>query len=572
MSVKFNPFTGQLDIVGAADSNVVHKTGAESITGSKSFDATNSSSIHVANNGATGTDVSAAAALHVDNTDNTGIGLGVYTDSASALAPLMTVKSANAAFNRYTSYIESNTTQLTADTLRVAALGGARGIFIQQTKDAGSIIIDASAAPNSISGTNQTVMAIQGNNDAYSMVKFVNQADSITNNANVLIENTGTATLASGLTVHQYGQGNAIRVEVHDSTTAPAIAVDESVYGMNIISSDYGVRLEGGTGLVFDGDNTGTVSVERTTGTTSGARLDVISGSAQAGQTNKNGGELRLKSGIATGNGTSDITLTTNLGAASGTSDGTHREVMRVFGSGNANGRVAIGTSTLRTGSDGLTLGGNSARVVWMNRHTTADTAGNQLTIQSGGATSSATDKDAGILYLQSGTSTGTGTGQVKIQTPTPGSTGTSDNSLADRVTIDSTGVVVTGKTTTDTFKLTTSPTNNYVLTSDGSGNGTWQAASGGTGITRSIVSITSSTTLGATALTDYVALVGASGAPTMPTAVGNTNRYTIKNVHSTNKTVAFTGAETGDGSSTLTLTPNTSVDLISDNTNWRII
>ncbi len=122
-------------------------------------------------------------------------------------------------------------------------------------------------------------------------------------------------------------------------------------------------------------------------------------------------------------------------------------------------------------------------------------------------------------------------------------------------------------------FKYGSSTTSGYVLTADSSGNGTWQAAAaGGSGITRSIVSITSSTTLGATALTDYVALVGASGAPTMPTAVGNTNRYTIKNVHSTNKTVAFTGAETGDGSSTLTLTPNTSVDLISDNTGWRIV
>lgn len=40
----------------------------------------------------------------------------------------------------------------------------------------------------------------------------------------------------------------------------------------------------------------------------------------------------------------------------------------------------------------------------------------------------------------------------------------------------------VAGKTRTQTFQLTTTPTNNYVLTSDASGNGTWQPASGGTG------------------------------------------------------------------------------------------
>jgi hypothetical protein len=41
----------------------------------------------------------------------------------------------------------------------------------------------------------------------------------------------------------------------------------------------------------------------------------------------------------------------------------------------------------------------------------------------------------------------------------------------------------VAGKTKTTTFQLTTTPTAGYVLTSDASGNGTWQAASGGVNI-----------------------------------------------------------------------------------------
>lgn len=105
-------------------------------------------------------------------------------------------------------------------------------------------------------------------------------------------------------------------------------------------------------------------------------------------------------------------------------------------------------------------------------------------------------------------------------------------------------------------------------------GDGSWStpAGGGGSGITRSVVSVTSAVTLGATAATDYMALIGASGAPTLPTAVGNTNRYTLKNVDTTSKTVATTSSQTIDGSTTATLNPNDSIDVISDNTNWKVI
>jgi ATP-dependent phosphoenolpyruvate carboxykinase len=58
----------------------------------------------------------------------------------------------------------------------------------------------------------------------------------------------------------------------------------------------------------------------------------------------------------------------------------------------------------------------------------------------------------------------------------------------------------------------------------------------------------------------------------TMPTAVSNTNRYSIKNKGVNTVTVAFDGTETGDGSTTLSLQPNASVDLISDDSNFFIL
>lgn len=103
-----------------------------------------------------------------------------------------------------------------------------------------------------------------------------------------------------------------------------------------------------------------------------------------------------------------------------------------------------------------------------------------------------------------------------------------------------------------------------YVISATGGG--------GGSGITRVIASVTTTITGASAASTDYVYLIGSGGIYTQPTAVGNTNRYTLKNVDTISKTISFTGAQTADGSTTVVLTPNTAIDLISDNTNWRII
>ena len=96
---------------------------------------------------------------------------------------------------------------------------------------------------------------------------------------------------------------------------------------------------------------------------------------------------------------------------------------------------------------------------------------------------------------------------------------------------------------------------------------------SGGSGIVRSISSVSTPTTAGATASTDYVYLVSGATTLTLPTAVGNTNRYTVKNVGSGTVTVATTAAQTIDGGSTAVLTASLqgSIDLVSDNSNWNI-
>ena len=114
---------------------------------------------------------------------------------------------------------------------------------------------------------------------------------------------------------------------------------------------------------------------------------------------------------------------------------------------------------------------------------------------------------------------------------------------------------------------------NNQVLTSTGLGI-TWASVSG-SGISRSIFTITGSTTAGSNASTDYVYNGNTSGniTLTMPTAASNTNRYTIKNSNTGILTVSTTSSQTIDGVTAYYLNKQyQAIDLLSDNSNWFIV
>lgn len=95
-----------------------------------------------------------------------------------------------------------------------------------------------------------------------------------------------------------------------------------------------------------------------------------------------------------------------------------------------------------------LSLGGNAARTVGMERHTTSNTAGNNLTVLAGGATSGATDKNGGTLNLSAGTATGSGSSAIVLLTAVAGAAGTADRAPAERFRID-------GETVTETISGT---------------------------------------------------------------------------------------------------------------------
>ena len=92
-------------------------------------------------------------------------------------------------------------------------------------------------------------------------------------------------------------------------------------------------------------------------------------------------------------------------------------------------------------------------------------------------------------------------------------------------------------------------------------------------GITRTVTVTSGNYTAGSSASTDYVYLIAGAHTTTLPTASGNSNRYTFKNNHSANVTINRAGTDTIDGATSVSLAPEESVDLISNGTNaWSII
>ena len=96
--------------------------------------------------------------------------------------------------------------------------------------------------------------------------------------------------------------------------------------------------------------------------------------------------------------------------------------------------------------------------------------------------------------------------------------------------------------------------------------------SSGGAGTSRSISTVAVSSVVSDTAATDHVIIASQGVLLTMPTAVSNTNLYTIKNTAASSVMVKADGSETIDGDANIILGSRyTAVDLISDNANWHI-
>jgi hypothetical protein len=105
----------------------------------------------------------------------------------------------------------------------------------------------------------------------------------------------------------------------------------------------------------FNGNAIRTISLERhTTSNTAGNTLVVQAGGSTLSSTDKDGGNLLLVSGQATGSGSSKIELSTATSGSSGTTDRTPTTKMTIFGNGN----VGIGPNAVTTANRTLHIDG----------------------------------------------------------------------------------------------------------------------------------------------------------------------------------------------------------------------
>lgn len=86
----------------------------------------------------------------------------------------------------------------------------------------------------------------------------------------------------------------------------------------------------------------------------------------------------------------------------------------------------------------------------------------------------------------------------------------------------------------------------------------------------RTTVVTSGSITMGAETATDYSYFV--AGAHIMSLPAPNNNRYTVKNTTSANITVDTAGAELIEGAASISIAPESSVDILSNGTNWFVV
>lgn len=231
-----------------------------------------------------------------------------------------------------------------------------------------------------------------------------------------------------------------------------------------------------------------------------------------------------------------------------------------------------------QTGQSGKFLKTVNGEVQWSTVSGSGDVVGPASAVDSNFAAYDSTTgkllKDSGVSASSFASALGADDNYVtdaeKTKLGNLSGTNTGDQNLFRTIAVSGQSDVV-ADSTTDTLTLVAG--SNITLTTNATTDTITIAASGGgSGISRSVNSISADTTAGATASTDYVYICTAALTLTMPTAVGNTNRYTVKSYVEGVVTIAFNGVQTADGGATISLNPFGSVDLISDGSNFFII
>lgn len=362
--------------------------------------------------------------------------------------------------NQYRTMNMSMTTASSSTVNFTSTTGLVAGWFETRHQGQGSItVLRAGSFQNFINGANFTAANSSVVSNAYGIL-----VTAVTNSANTP---TGTITNAIGIQVanNALGSGPLVITNEFGLDISSLSRASTNSIGVRIAApggsatNKYALQLSDATGVAaggitfgtdvqlyrsaanvlklddnfaFDGESARDITVARST-IGAGASLTIQTGSALSGSTNTAAGNLIFSTGIGTGNtGGQGIGFKISVPGSSGTTDQT--VTTRLFMLGSANTRIILGNQveTATDTNDGLNFIGTIAQNIYHKRHTTSNTAGNNLTIQAGGATSGATDKAGGHLLLTTGISTGTGLSQIQLWAHKQGSTGTTDNTAVN--------------------------------------------------------------------------------------------------------------------------------------------
>ncbi|MGH1376096.1 MAG: tail fiber domain-containing protein [Alphaproteobacteria bacterium] len=271
----------------------------------------------------------------------------------------------------------------------------------------------------------------------------------------------GNSSYAQSYGTIAFGLGNSV-----SGSRSVSIGDSSNVSGTN--SMAFGLGQDAGTTPIVSGDNSLGIFMGDQSGIdiTDNNTMSIMgaSGGVGIGTVSPNANGLHIDTGGVLIRGTDGANaarflLDTSSGSTEMTLyNGAQNSMVKLDATGDTyfvGGNVGIGTNSP---TYNLSFDGNSAQTIAMEAHTTSDTAGNDFTIQAGGATLGASNKDGGSLILSAGAATGNGESGIDfyavVNNQGGGSTARAPEKLASIFANDTTGATV--------FQLDGKTTNNY--------------------------------------------------------------------------------------------------------------
>lgn len=203
--------------------------------------------LQIDQDGNVGTDIATDGAIHIENTGNTGIGLGVYTNiGATADSPLVIFKVDNTAFDQ-------NVVQIVNDAgtsaLLVTHNGDGRGVEIRPAATTKSALYVEANTVHSGTGLTSLMAWVQDNASATGTLTYMRN-----DGTGILLDLAQLNASATGnvISVNNDGTGKGLFIDHDDTGTNPSVDIDRDgnnaakIWGIKVTVDNAGAGGVGG--------------------------------------------------------------------------------------------------------------------------------------------------------------------------------------------------------------------------------------------------------------------------------------------------------------------------------------